>query len=507
MKELKKHISSNAWSIGLVIIFLFGLQMFYGSLLPKMGFWLFIGKCFIYALIVLAADIAYYITYNLIHFVGILLGGVMTGYKLLSIRFLNMDLTRHEGKLSFSFKNSNNVIVLGLPLKDYKGNTPYFWVNSTSLFLRVAITIVAIFQIFSSPFNFSDYLALFVKCGLILFSYGVIIDVFRNLFSVFSERYRKLATIGNILTALLLSREPEQRKIYTHIFQTNTLLYQGKMLNEMPDELFEDLPLDDNYTFYNIMNRVQYLYRFIGSGQYELAQQAIEADKISFVKTYNYTIHYIHCRLNVEFYTHRRPERLQPFCKKIIMLALQNSKRFGLLYAFNKVCMLDDYEAQKAKSSYESYNYSTPQDEIIEASMISFIDALNEEGGLPTTPMANIPDSPVITYNPKRMIYSLILAPMIAFMIHTSFLENKPREENTDALIEQEYANVVKHEMIKALDINDCEQIITALQHDADFREAYPNSKYIDYDYIALAELCREHLYELDCSNSELNDN
>lgn len=61
--------------------------------------------------------------------------------------------------------------------------------------------------------------------------------------------------------------------------------------------------------------------------------------------------------------------------------------------------------------------------------------------------------------------------------------------------------------MVKAFDINDCELIIITLLHDADFREAYPNSKYIDYDYLALAELCRDHLYELDCGNSVLSGN
>ena len=495
MSELKKHLFSNAWTLGLIIVFLVIIQLFFGNVLIKMGFMPFVGKCLLYALLILAADMLSYIAYYVIHFGGILLGGLMSGYKLLSLSLLNMCLTRREGKFSFSFTNTNNKVVLGLPLKDYDDQVPYFWVNSTSFFLRILTMAVAIFLVFYTPFNYNDYMGVFVKFLLALYSIIVIFKIGRYLFSLFSSRYRKFATIGEILTVRLLSLEPEKRKIYTHIFQINTLLYEGKSMSEMPEELFDDIPLDNDYTFYDICSRTMFIYRLLDLKEYELAQQAREADKLSF--NLNYTMQYFYSILVVEFYNQRRPEILEPLCKYLIMKTLRQSKRFGLLYAFYKVCMLDDFQCQEIKTSFENHKFIIPNHENLEANLIAFIDGLEEEGKLPKESLAYIPDEAPITYKPRQVLYRLMITPLLALVIHYSYLESKPHEDSA----EQEYVTVVKSKMINALDVNDCDNIEIALYLDENFRKTFPNSKYIDYDYSTLVEMCKERLKELDCDN------
>lgn len=510
MNEIKRHFFKYFWESIFILVILIVLQLFSGHVMLSMGVGSFLGVFLKIVALFLCAVLLAFIAYNLIYLISTLIGGLLTGYKFLSLNFLDLQILKRGGKLSFRRNKDFNILFMGLPLNYSEDKIPYFWYNALSFIVILVTSIITFYLTFYSNFDLSNNWSLFVFFLLLMYTVYGFEFVFSSLIS-FLSTYRKKASVGTLSIIRLFSKDVYYRQIYTYTMQINTLLYENQRLHEMPDSLFYDLPLDGNHNNLEMGYRSLYIYRLIGAGEYEQALAASEADDMSGLTDTKIigreTLQYLFYRLIAEFYTLKRPEILRKYCTINFEHLLKEHKLYGLLYALERWCMLDEDEAKKINAAFEKATFNTLESESISRELIQHIETLAQEDKLPAQSIATIENRFYFTYNPNGCLQKLIFIPIIAFIVH-DYVESGYQETinyiDRTITIEQENASMVKHDMIKALESNDCDRIKKALKDEQSFRENYPNSTFIDYDYQSLVSLNKKHLSELNCHGDSL---
>ena len=377
MNETKRQFFRIFWSLLLILAILIVLQLFWGHVMLKMGFCSFLGIYLKIAALFLCAAILAFIAYHFLSLISTLIGGLLTGYKFLSLNFLDLQILKREGKLSFRRNKGFNTLLMGLPLNYNEDKIPYFWYNATSFFVILITSIITIYSADTCLFDFSNTWSLFVYFLLLAYSIFGSLFIFSSLVS-FLFTYQKKTSVGTLSIIRLFSKDSYYRQIYTYMLQIHTLLYENQRLHEMPDTLFYDLPLDETYNILEVEYRSLYIYRLIGAGKYEQALAASEADKIvvqskPIVETRE-ILQFLFYRLTTELYTMKRPEILKTYCTIDFEHILKQHKLYGLIYALERWCMLDDYEAEKCKKYFGNATFSTLEYESISRELIQHID-------------------------------------------------------------------------------------------------------------------------------------
>lgn len=172
----------------------------------------------------------FYLLGVIIHEAGHLVMGLMTGYKFVSFRIGSFIIVKRNGKLKldrFTLPGTAGQCLMTHDMVDDPENIPYFWYHAGGgLFnLLTAVICGCVFLIFGS--------------GMVsaLFFIAMMISLFMALLNLIPMKISGVSNDG--LHILSQYRSVEERAKMLNTLIINGRSYQGEMLDEMPDKLFE----------------------------------------------------------------------------------------------------------------------------------------------------------------------------------------------------------------------------------------------------------------------------
>ena len=189
----------------------------------------------------------------------------------------------------------------------------------------------------------------------------------------------KTATFGSLVLGVKLCLDKACRERVIKILQVNFFINSGRTLSDMPEELFEDCPLDYDSTPVDAQYRSLYIAYLFAKEQFDELYLTIEKDDVS---EKNWIVKDIHnkCRFYVELLTKRRPEVFEQICTPHFLSLLHKEQAFVFLYAYHLLCLGDKEAARNDKVNFEN-KYFYESDRMDDEKFILFVDKIFEEEG------------------------------------------------------------------------------------------------------------------------------
>lgn len=151
------------------------------------------------ALILLFAALVIQIT---IHEFGHLIMGLTTGYTFISFRLFFFLLYKNESRFKILFLPDNafwGQCLMEPPLKDEKGNFPFFWYSAGGVFFNIATFLIALSFLFSTSGLTQFMIFAICVCGLLLALFNAVPSIDKipndghNIRSIFQNKQAKEA--------------------------------------------------------------------------------------------------------------------------------------------------------------------------------------------------------------------------------------------------------------------------------------------------------------------------
>ncbi len=202
------------------------------------------------------------------HELGHLIAGMLTGYRFLSFRVLKFTLVKTDEGLRwkrYHIPGTGGQCLLELPEGMKEEEIPWFWYNAGGVLMNLLLVAMAFFFLRMSQhglFGFSFLLMMIIIGLYILLTNGIPMVI------------GGISNDGHNL--LTLWRQPGMRKFFAHTLQIAGLLSRGKRVGEVPREWIEDIPVSVKSTYLEIGNRVNYMSLLEDLGRYVEARMVGE---------------------------------------------------------------------------------------------------------------------------------------------------------------------------------------------------------------------------------------
>lgn len=202
---------------------------------------------------------------TLLHEVGHLVGGLLTGYKFLSLRVGNMTLQKENDVWHWKKFNIAGTLGQCLMCPPHTQEVPYFWYNAGGVLVNLLICLVSgawlLFADFSIlGFSFS---AMLLYTGIFLF--------------IMNAVPMKMGGVPNDgLNILILWKHPEQRKHFHNMMAVAAGQSRGIRLKDMPQEWFESDTVTTKSTTMELSARSLHYSRLMDELRFDEARQVTE---------------------------------------------------------------------------------------------------------------------------------------------------------------------------------------------------------------------------------------
>lgn len=179
---------------------------------------------------VMATFLLSFLIVPIIHEVGHLVMGLITGYDFVSFRIGSFTLIKENGKFvgkKFNIVGTGGQCVLTHKTVDNPQNIPFFWYNFGGVFFNffTAVLCVPIIIFPSNPFVFVG----FVMLAVISLAMGIV--------NIIPTKASGVGTDGYNL--ILLKKSPVDRVALYKTMLLNALQYQGVRLEDMPNDILK----------------------------------------------------------------------------------------------------------------------------------------------------------------------------------------------------------------------------------------------------------------------------
>ncbi len=267
----------------------------------------------------------------ILHEAGHLLFGLLTHYRFVSFRFYKWMIVKEEDGLHwrrFDIAGTMGQCIM-TPPADTK-DIPYFWYNAGGVLVNLFLTLLAIMLLRSFDCHIVAMTAL-ISMAFVGFFVAALNGTPVSVNGMSNDGH-------NIL---LLMRNPENKRHFATSLQSVAALSRGIRMREMPEEWFEDKPLQDPRNMFDMAQRMMWLSRKEDQGAYEEARMIAEeivafGEKLAplFRNEINGE------RVLLELLTSRRREIIeQLWTKELATYVKTNAK-----YASGKLAILYAYE-------------------------------------------------------------------------------------------------------------------------------------------------------------------
>lgn len=215
------------------------------------------------AMVFLAVMISTYV----MHILGYLIAGLLSGYKLISVEFYRFVIRKTDGKFHLVYKKGKKGVYVRMSPPDYNdGQFPFvlYRLGAVIGFSVIAfISGIVVIYFLLIDLNFAAFYAACVfwlfACNLILY----LMPVSKGLPSVFTEIRQ-------------LKKDEYVRKSMWILKKAYTDLHQGISLAEQPEERFYDI--DEKYLSDRIVSEILWLkmYRYLETGDFANADKTAD---------------------------------------------------------------------------------------------------------------------------------------------------------------------------------------------------------------------------------------
>ncbi len=175
----------------------------------------------------------------LIHELGHLIMGLLTGYEFVSFRVGNFTIVKENGKFvrkKFNIAGTGGQCILTYKIVDNPQNIPYFWYNFGGIFFNFLTTFICIpfILIFKNPL---------FKIGFILIA---VVSLILGIVNLIPTNAMGVGTDGYNL--ILLKKSPADRIMIYKTMLINALQYRGVILEDIPDNILTFTDEEKNCT-------------------------------------------------------------------------------------------------------------------------------------------------------------------------------------------------------------------------------------------------------------------
>ena len=224
------------------------------------------GEVLLTMLLMMASVYVFYFLGIIIHEAGHLVMGLLTGYKFVSFRIGSFILVRQDGKFTvrrFALAGTAGQCLMTHDMVEKDEDIPYFWYHAGGvLFNFISAALLGLVYLNTS----SKFLAL---CSFI----GIFVYAVLGLVNLLPLKKFGIANDGsNILEYF---RDPAARRSMLNVLIINGEQEQGRILDSMPDELFEIRDGDESISAVNI--KMYCASRELERGDHESAKALFKA--------------------------------------------------------------------------------------------------------------------------------------------------------------------------------------------------------------------------------------
>ena len=199
----------------------------------------------------------------IMHEAGHLIMGLLTGFRFLSFRVFKFTLVKTDEGLRwkrFHIAGTGGQCLMELPVNQDMKTAPWFWYNAGGVLMNLLLVVVAIILLRT------------VSMGIVGFSFFIMlafVGIIMSLINGIPMISGGVSNDGNNL--LMLWRRPPLRRFFVRTLQMAGQQSRGRRLTEMPQEWFEDLPVDKHSQYLEVSNRVNYMALLEDAGRYDEA--------------------------------------------------------------------------------------------------------------------------------------------------------------------------------------------------------------------------------------------
>ena len=199
----------------------------------------------------------------IMHEAGHLIMGLLTGFRFLSFRVFKFTLVKTDEGLRwkrFHIAGTGGQGLMELPADQDVKTAPWFWYNAGGVLMNLLLAVVVIVVLRT------------VSMGIVGFSFFILlafVGIIMSLTNGIPMISGGVSNDGNNL--LMLWRRPPLRRFFVRTLQMAGQQSRGRRLTEMPQEWFEDLPVDKHSQYLEVSNRVNYMALLEDAGRYDEA--------------------------------------------------------------------------------------------------------------------------------------------------------------------------------------------------------------------------------------------
>lgn len=395
------------------------LQLVDGHALKTLGYATLLETIKTYALYIIGMVFAFAMSI-VTRFMGMVIGGKLSGLDFLSLRIFNIIIDKRNGHFSISDKDSKSGLLMGLPL-GRDGHWSFFFYNTGHFFSQVLVAVVSIYLLYN--YEMECFAWFFMLCCAIFAAFFVLMELLSLLCIT------RTSSLGELSLAFRLLSDIPCRERVKKVLHINHLLYYGNNYNEMPEELFEDIPLDYDSTPFDVDYRSAYICRLMANGQYDDIRLAVEKDCVSEENVIVDNKHKI-LRLYAEFLTLHRPEEIESICSEKFISYLDKSKSYDILYAYHLLCLGNEKAAKNDRQNMKKQCYYG--DERLYVEFMNMIDDVYKKEGSMAEHFPTIVNTDTKKHHNILNIIIIIIGVIVAFYYHRQ--------------IEQEYEKIVSYQ-------------------------------------------------------------
>lgn len=208
------------------------------------------------------------IIHTILHEAGHLIGGLATGYKLLSFRVFQFMLVKEDDGLRwkrFNISGTMGQCIMIPPTDRRLEDTPYFWYNAGGVMVNLALLVISlmVLRLFSPGMVGMTFWLCMAMVGV----YGALVNGIPYSFNGISNDGRNL---------WLLHRHARNRKYFATMLLVAAEMSKGKRVSETPREWFVDEPLVNPSDYFVMSNRIAYMALEEDLGHYDHAREMAE---------------------------------------------------------------------------------------------------------------------------------------------------------------------------------------------------------------------------------------
>lgn len=205
---------------------------------------------------------------TILHEAGHLLGGLATGYRMLSFRVFKYTLVNDGERMRWKRFNIPGTLGQCLMVPSEKisdNNIPYFWYNAGGVAVNLLLSVasIAVLRLFDFGAVGMAFFLMMTFTGLLMFiTNGVPLTI------------NGISNDGRNI--LIMARQPEMRLHFLNMMRAAGELSRGKRMKEMPREWFPDEPLKNPKDYFLLANRSNCMAQHEDLGNLDKAREIAE---------------------------------------------------------------------------------------------------------------------------------------------------------------------------------------------------------------------------------------